>query len=116
MISDRLAIGMRAGLFALSAVLCAQAGASAQESVRMEVTFRQVGPDLYFLFEFNSSNAVVLTTDEGVLVIDTRQHPRDGDDLMLDVDDPVFLHSGSGIQVCLLPVQRKTRVGDLDHE
>jgi glyoxylase-like metal-dependent hydrolase (beta-lactamase superfamily II) len=82
MISDRLAIGMRAGLFALSAVLCAQAGASAQESARSEVTFRQVGPDLHFLFEFNSSNAVVLTTGEGVLVIDTRQHPRDADDLI----------------------------------
>jgi len=25
---------------------------------------------------------VVLVTDEGVLVIDTRQHPRDGQDLI----------------------------------
>jgi cyclase len=46
------------------------------------VTFRQVSPDIYFLFEFTSSNAVVLVTDEGVLVIDTRQHPRDGQDLI----------------------------------
>jgi glyoxylase-like metal-dependent hydrolase (beta-lactamase superfamily II) len=46
------------------------------------VEFKQVAPDLYFLFDFDSSNAVVLATDEGVLVIDTRQHPRDGQDLI----------------------------------
>ena len=46
------------------------------------VEFKQVAPDLYFLFDFDSSNAVVLTTDAGVLVIDTRQHPRDGQDLI----------------------------------
>jgi glyoxylase-like metal-dependent hydrolase (beta-lactamase superfamily II) len=44
--------------------------------------FKQVAPGLYFLFDFDSSNSVVLTTDEGVLVIDTRQHPRDGQDLI----------------------------------
>ena len=47
-----------------------------------EVTFKQVSSDIYFLFEFTSSNAVVLVTEEGVLVIDTRQHPRDGQDLI----------------------------------
>jgi cyclase len=57
------------------------------------VTFKQVAPDLHFLFDFTSSNAVVLTTDEGVLVIDTRQHPRDGEDLLARIrqltDKPV---------------------------
>ncbi len=43
---------------------------------------RQVAPDLYFLFDYDSSNAGFLVTDEGVLVIDTRQHPRDGQDLI----------------------------------
>ncbi len=47
-----------------------------------KVEFKQVAPDLWFLFDFDSSNAVVLTTAEGVLVIDTRQHPRDGQDLI----------------------------------
>src|SRR3954464_6443403 len=47
-----------------------------------EVTFKQVDSDIFFLFEFTSSNAVVLVTDGGVLVIDTRQHPRDGQDLI----------------------------------
>ena len=66
----------------LAGVLLASAPAAAQAPAASEVTFRQVAPDLYFLFEFTSSNAVVLTTDEGVLVIDTRQHPRDGQDLV----------------------------------
>lgn len=38
--------------------------------------------DLYFLYDYDSSNAGFLITDEGVLVIDTRQHPRDGQDLV----------------------------------
>lgn len=51
-------------------------------AVTREVTFKQVSSDIYLLFEFTSSNAVVLVTDEGVLVVDTRQHPRDGQDLI----------------------------------
>jgi len=47
-----------------------------------EVIFKKVADDIYFLFEFTSSNSVVLVTGEGVLVIDTRQHPRDGQDLI----------------------------------
>lgn len=43
---------------------------------------QQVAPDLYFLDDYDSSNAGFLVTDEGVLVIDTRQHPRDGQDLV----------------------------------
>src|SRR5947209_11491414 len=68
------------------AVLLAAAGpwaaARAQNDRAGEVVFKQVAPDLHFLFEFSSSNAVVLTTGDGVLVIDTRQHPRDGEDLL----------------------------------
>jgi cyclase len=59
----------------------AQQAATAPPAAR-EVVFKQVASDVYFLFEFTSSNAVVLVTDEGVLVIDTRQHPRDGQDLI----------------------------------
>src|SRR3954452_19392546 len=66
----------------LAGVVFAGAPAAAQAPSPSEVTFKQVAPDLYFLFEFTSSNAVVLTTDDGVLVIDTRQHPRDGQDLV----------------------------------
>jgi cyclase len=68
----------------LTAVLSPAAPAAAQDTAppAREVTFSQVAPDLHFLFDFNSSNAVVLTTGDGVLVIDTRQHPRDGQDLL----------------------------------
>lgn len=54
----------------------------AADSKAHEVIFKQVAPDLYFLFDFDSSNAAFLVTDEGVIVIDTRQHPRDGQDLL----------------------------------
>lgn len=46
------------------------------------VTVKQVASDVYFLFDFNGSNAVFLVTEEGVLLIDTRTHPRDGRDLL----------------------------------
>jgi hypothetical protein len=46
------------------------------------IELQQVAPDLYFLNDYDSSNAGFLVTDEGVLVIDTRQHPRDGQDLI----------------------------------
>jgi glyoxylase-like metal-dependent hydrolase (beta-lactamase superfamily II) len=62
------------------------AGAHAQQMVAPRdpkpVVQEQVAPDLYFLFDFDSSNAAFLVTDEGVLVIDTRQHPQDGKDLI----------------------------------
>jgi glyoxylase-like metal-dependent hydrolase (beta-lactamase superfamily II) len=47
-----------------------------------EVNQRQVAPDLYFLHDATSSNSTFLVTDEGVLIVDTRQHPRDGQELL----------------------------------
>jgi glyoxylase-like metal-dependent hydrolase (beta-lactamase superfamily II) len=38
---------------------------------------KQIAPDLYFYWNDGSSNAMFLVTDEGVLVIDTQQHPAD---------------------------------------
>jgi glyoxylase-like metal-dependent hydrolase (beta-lactamase superfamily II) len=43
---------------------------------------KQVAPDLYFLYDDLSSNSAFLVTAEGVLVIDTRQHPAHGRDLL----------------------------------
>src|SRR5690349_9528581 len=48
----------------------------------VEVVERQVAPDLYFLYDRTSSNSAFLVTDDGVLVVDTRHHPRDGQDLL----------------------------------
>ena len=52
--------------------------AAAAPAMAQEATVKQVASDLYFFFDYDGSNAVFLVTDEGVLVIDTRTHPRDG--------------------------------------
>jgi cyclase len=54
-----------------------QTGGTAKEIIQ-----RQVTPDLYFLYDQTSSNSAFLITDDGVLVVDTRQHPRDAKDLL----------------------------------
>jgi glyoxylase-like metal-dependent hydrolase (beta-lactamase superfamily II) len=38
---------------------------------------KQIAPDLYFFWNDGSSNAMFMVTDEGVLVVDTQQHPAD---------------------------------------
>ena len=47
-----------------------------------EATVERVADDIYFLFDFSGSNSVFLVTEEGVLLIDTRTHPREGSDLL----------------------------------
>ena len=39
---------------------------------------KQIAPDLYFFYDDISSNSAFLVTDDGVLVVDTGQHPSDG--------------------------------------
>jgi cyclase len=56
--------------------------AAAQERASADVVVKQIAPDLYFLFDFDGSNCVFLVTDDGVLLIDTRTHPRAGRDLL----------------------------------
>jgi len=56
--------------------------AAAQERAAQTPTVKQVASDVYFFFDFNGSNAVFLVTDDGVLLIDTRTHPREGRDLL----------------------------------
>ena len=46
------------------------------------IQLKKVAADLYFLYDDLSSNSAFLVTDEGVLVIDTRQHPAHGRDLI----------------------------------
>jgi cyclase len=72
--------GVAASLVTATAATFLLAAPAATQDRKVE--FKQIAPDLYFLYDFNSSNAVVLATDDGVLVIDTRQHPRDGQDLI----------------------------------
>jgi cyclase len=43
---------------------------------------KKIASDLYFFYDYDGSNSVFLVTDAGVLVIDTREHPRAGQDLI----------------------------------
>jgi cyclase len=77
----------------LAAILLTAPPAAAQERASPEAVVKQIAPDLYFLFDFDGSNAVFLVTDDGVLLIDTRTHPREGRDLLARIrkvtDKPV---------------------------
>ena len=77
---DFVAFCLLAGALAWSAAAHAQQMIAPK--VPRPVVQRQVAPDLNFVFDYDSSNAGFLVTDEGVLAIDTRQHPRDGQDLI----------------------------------
>ena len=46
---------------------------------------QQVAPDLYFNYDHGGSNSVVMITDDGVLVVDTRMHPDDAALLLADI-------------------------------
>jgi cyclase len=43
---------------------------------------KKIASDLYFFYDYDGSNSAFLVTDAGVLVIDTREHPRAGQDLI----------------------------------
>jgi len=79
-------IGRRtfAVLTVLASIVFAACCATAQEGAGrvQEPTLKQIAPDLHFFFDYSGSNAVFLVTDEGVLLIDTRTHPRVGQDLL----------------------------------
>jgi cyclase len=68
-------------LVILAGVLLTTPPAAAQQPAH-DVVVKQIASDLYFLFDFDGSNCVFLVTDDGVLLIDTRTHPREGRDLL----------------------------------
>lgn len=43
---------------------------------------KKIASDLYFFYDYDGSNSAFLVTDAGVLVIDTREHPRAAQDLL----------------------------------
>lgn len=57
--------------------------AAAQDAPAAE--FLQVGPGLYFNYDFAGSNSAVLITEEGVLIVDTRTHPVDAELLLAEI-------------------------------
>src|SRR5574340_506070 len=55
-------------------------GAVREKDIPLKVT--EVAPGLYFQYHHQESNNAWLVTDEGVLVIDTRQHPQRAGELL----------------------------------
>src|SRR5438128_1002855 len=77
----RLILGMMS-ILALVGIALTPVPAGAQGRAAPPAELKQVANDLYFFFEFSGSNAVFMVTDEAVLVIDTRTHPRPGQALL----------------------------------
>jgi cyclase len=54
-----------------------------EKDVPIQVT--EVAPGLYFQYHHQESNNAFLVTDDGVLVIDTRQHPKRAEELLATI-------------------------------
>jgi len=54
-----------------------------EKEIPIEV--KEVAPGLYFQYHHAESNNAWLVTDEGILVIDTRQHPERGKELLAQI-------------------------------
>src|SRR5690242_15023798 len=59
------------------------AGEIEEEDIPIKVT--EVAPGLYFQYHHQESNNAFLVTDEGVLLIDTRQHPKRAEELLATI-------------------------------
>jgi len=72
------------GLFGWAPLVIAQSERFDNFEARKAIPtqLKEVAPGLYFLYDDISSNSAFLVTDDGVLVIDTRQHPTHGRDLI----------------------------------
>ena len=75
-------------IFFVSSVPAAHAAASGageilEKDIPIQVT--EVAPGLYFQYHHQESNSAFLITDDGVLVIDTRQHPRRAEELLATI-------------------------------
>ncbi len=66
-------------------VVALAVGAPGRAAETPPVAVKQVAPGLYFFFDYAGSNSVFLVTSDGVLVIDTRQHPRAGEELIAQI-------------------------------
>jgi len=79
-----VAAGLTATLAAPLALAQAPAdGAILEKDIPIKVT--EVAPGLFFQYHHQESNNAFLVTDEGVLVIDARQHPRRAEELLATI-------------------------------
>jgi cyclase len=82
----RLALSFQL-LFILAApsAFAAATGAGEIEEKDVPIKVVEVAPGLYFQYHHQEANNAFLVTDEGVLVIDTRQHPRRAEELLATI-------------------------------
>lgn len=64
------------------AVQAQASGAGEVEEKNIPIKVIEVAPGLFFQYHHEESNNAWLVTTDGVLVIDTRQHPRRGEELL----------------------------------
>ena len=72
-------------LLAVPAALAAATGAGEIEEKEIPLRVTEVAPGLYFQYHHQESNSAFFVTDEGVLVIDTRQHPKRAEELVATI-------------------------------
>ncbi|HEY5622920.1 MAG TPA: MBL fold metallo-hydrolase [Gammaproteobacteria bacterium] len=73
-----------AGLGVVLSIAAGYAPASAGQE-RSPAEFIEVAPNLYFNYDYGGSNSAVLITGEGILVVDTRMHPDDAEQLLSQI-------------------------------
>ncbi len=78
-----VAMLLACGLFS-SAFAQAPADGSVMEK-DIPITVTEVAPGLFFQYHHQESNNAWLVTDEGVLLIDTRQHPKRAEELLVAI-------------------------------
>ena len=79
-----IAFGITLALSA-PAALAAASGAGEVEEKGIPLQVTEVAPGLFFQYHHSESNSAFLVTDDGVLVIDTRQHPRRAEELLATI-------------------------------
>jgi glyoxylase-like metal-dependent hydrolase (beta-lactamase superfamily II) len=80
----RISVGVIAFWAALGTAAAWAQASGAGEALAKDIPIKvtEVAPGLYFQYHHQESNNAWLVTDDGVLVIDTRQHPRRGEELL----------------------------------
>ncbi|HET7160184.1 MAG TPA: MBL fold metallo-hydrolase, partial [Burkholderiales bacterium] len=70
---------------AAPAAYAAASGVGEVEEKDIPLKVTEVAPGLFFQYHHQESNNAFLVTNEGVLVIDTRQHPRRAEELLATI-------------------------------
>lgn len=76
-----------AALFVVTPYYAHAAASGAGEILEKDIplSVREVAPGLYFQYHHQESNNAFFVTDDGVLVIDTRQHPQRAEELLATI-------------------------------